>query len=156
MGHNIAYKLDRQFVIRTKLKIIAIGLSFICAGILLSYSMVIEKDWKLLLGFCLIFLGYQKIKELEYWRDNNNKISLVITEDYIKVSDFNETRILSLTTLTKADVQPIHGKIKSIVLHDSNGVTTKLEGFETMDLVVSQLKEILGESNVKTAKYFHR
>jgi len=135
----MTYKLDKKFLWRSKLKIIAMGLVFIVAGAAFTYAMALEK-----------------IKELKYWEANNNKISLEISQDTISVSDMTETRSLNVSSITKAVIQPIHGKIKSIVIHSSDGGITKLEGFETMDKIASQLRSVLGESNVKTAKMFHR
>ncbi|SIS79045.1 hypothetical protein [Neptunomonas antarctica] len=150
------FKLDRQFLRRTKLKIVAIGIAFIAAGATFAYAMALEEDWKFLLGIFFVYLGFKKIKELKCWDANNSKISLEINPDIISVSDFNEARSLKVESITKAVLQPIHGKIKSIIIHSSGGGETKLEGFEAMDKVAGQLKAILGESNVKTAKLFHR
>ncbi|MCX4187830.1 hypothetical protein [Methylophaga sp. OBS4] len=152
----MTYKLDKKFLRRTKLKIIAIGLAFLTVGIMLTYSMVIENDWKFLFGIFLIYVGFKKVKELKYWEVNNSKISLEINHEVVSVFDFNEARSLKVNRITKAVLQPIHGKIKSIVIYSSGGGITKLEGFETMDKIASQLKGVLGESNVKTAKMFHR
>lgn len=152
----MTFKLDKKFLRRSKLKIIVIGLAFIVAGSAFTYAMALEESWKFLLGIFFIYLGFKKIKELKYWEANNNKISLEINQDAISVSDFNEARSLKVNSITKAVLQPIHGKIKSIVIHSSGGGVTKLEGFEAMDKIASQLKAVLGESNVKTAKMFHR
>ncbi|QEW08352.1 hypothetical protein [Nitrincola iocasae] len=150
------YKLDKKFLRRNKLKIAAIGLVFIVAGSAFAYAMILEESWEFLLGAFFIYLGFNKIKELKYWEANSSKITLEINQDAISVSDFNETRSLKISSITNAVLQPIHGKIKSIVIHSSGGGVTKLEGFEAMDKIASQLKEVLGESNVKTAKMFHR
>ena len=152
----MTYKLDKKFLRRSKLKIAAIGLAFIVAGATFTYAMALEESWKFLLGIFFIYLGFKKIKELKYWKANNNKISLEINQDVISVSDFNEARSLKVNSITKAVLQPIHGKIKSIVIHSSGGGVTKLEGFETMDKIANQLKAVLGESNVTTSKMFHR
>lgn len=152
----MTFKLDNKFLRCTKLKIAAIGIAFIAAGATFAYAMAIEEDWKLLLGIFFVYLGFKKIKELKYWDANSSKISLEINPDVISVSDFNEARSLKVKSITKAVLQPIHGKIKSIVIHSSGGGVTKLEGFETMDKIAEQLRAVLGESNVKTAKMFHR
>lgn len=152
----MTYKLDKKFLWRSKLKIIAMGLVFIVAGTAFTYAMALEENWKFLLGIFFIYLGFKKFKELKYWEANNNKISLKISQDAISVSDMTEARSLKVSSITKAVIQPIHGKIKSIVIHSSGGGITRLEGFENMDKIASQLKGVLGESNVRTAKIFHR
>lgn len=53
-------------------------------------------------------------------------------------------------------LQPNQGKIKSIVLYSSGGRVKKLQGFEAMDEIATQLKGLLGESKIKTARMFHR
>lgn len=150
------YKLDRKFIKQNKFRIIAVGLAFVSLGILLTYSMAIRADWEFLFGLFFIYLGFIKFKELKYWESNNNKISLKISQDSVSVSDTNENRSLKINSVNKVILQPIHGHIKSIVLHSSGGEMTKLEGFESMDKIAQQLKELLGESKVKTNKMFHR
>lgn len=152
----MTYKLDKKFLRRSKLKKVAIGLVFIVAGSAFTYSMALDESWKLLFGVFFVYLGFKKLKELKYWEANSSKINLNINPDVISVSDLNELRSLKVESITKAVLQPIHGKIKSIVIHSSGGGVTKLEGFEAMDKIACQLKAILGESNVKTAKLFHR
>ena len=150
------FRLDEKFIRRTRLKIAVIGIALIAVGAAFLYSMVLEENWKLLFGVFFVYLGFRKIKELKYWNANNKKISLEINPKFISVSDFNEARSLKVENVTKAVLQPIHGKIKSIVIHTSGGGITKLEGFEAMDKIADKLKELLGESNVKIAKLFHR
>lgn len=150
------YKLDNKFLKRTKLKIAALGLAFFAVGGTYTYTMALEENWKFFLGIFFIYLGFKKIKELKYWEANNNKIFLEIGKEVISVSDLNESRSLKVESISKAVLQPIHGKIKSIVIHSSGGGITKLEGFEAMEEIASQLKAILGDSNVKTARMFHR
>ena len=150
------FRLDEKFIRRTRLKIAVIGIALIAVGAAFLYAMVLEENWKLLFGVFFVYLGFRKIKELKYWNANNKIISLEINSKVISVSDFNEARSLKVESVTKAVLQPIHGKIKSIVIHSSGGGITKLEGFEAMDKIADKLKELLGESNVKTTKLFHR
>ena len=152
----MTYKLDKKFIRRCKLNIIAMGLVFIVAGGWFAYAMALEESWKFLLGILFIYPGVKKFKELKYWKANSNKKSLEISQDAISISDMTETRSLKVSSITKAVIQPVHGKIKSIVIHSSDGGITKLKGFEAMDKIASQLKDVLGDSNVKTAKIFHR
>lgn len=158
MGANgsMIYKLDQRFVTRDKFKTISLGVSLILIGSLVSYFMAIEGNWAFLAGAYCVYLGFKKFKERSYWESNSDKIALEINADHLSVSDIYETQTLNLNNIEKVVLQPIHGKIKSIILYSSGGRVKKLQGFETMDKIANQLKELLGESKIKTAKMFHR
>lgn len=152
----MVYKLDRKFIKRIKFNITAIGLVFIAAGVMFACSVDTFADWNLLVGGVLVVLGFYKFKELKYWNADNDEISLEIGKDCLTVSDPYQARSRKISSIDKAVFQLIRGKTKSIILHSSDGGITKLKGFEAMDEIASHLKELLGETKVKTAKFFHR
>ena len=149
------YKLDQRFVTRDKLKTISLGVSLILIGSMVSLALAVEGNWAFLVGVYFIYLGFRKFKERRYWESNSDKIVLEINSDHVSVSDIYETQTLNLNNIEKVVLQPIHGKIRSIILYSSGGRVKKLQGFETMDEIANQLKELLGESKIKTAKMFH-
>jgi hypothetical protein len=150
------YNLDKKFINRTKINIISIGSIFILVGLASSYAAIVGKNWEFLVGVVLIYSGFNKYKELQRWRTDSNRMFLEINEDNVSVSDSIEMRSLKVKSITKIVLQPIHGKIKSIVLHSSNDNITKLQGFESMDLIATHFKQLIGDSKIKTAKWFHR
>ena len=149
------YKLDQRFVTRDKLKTISLGVSLILIGYMVSLALAVEGNCAFLVGVYFIYLGFRKFKERRYWESNSDKIVLEINSDHVSVSDIYETQTLNLNNIEKVVLQPIHGKIRSIILYSSGGRVKKLQGFETMDEIANQLKELLGESKIKTAKMFH-
>lgn len=153
---SMIYKLDQRFITQDKLKTISLGLSLILIGSLVGYFMAIEGNWAFLTGVYCIYLGFKKIKEHSYWESNSGKIALEINADHLSVSDIYETQTLNLNNIDQVVLQPIHGKIKSIILYRSGGRVKKLQGFEAMDEIANQLKELLGESKIKTTSMFHR
>ena len=150
------YKLDQRLIARDKLKTTSLGVSLILIGSLVGYFMAVEGNWVFLTGVYCIYLGFKKIKERSYWESNSEKVTLEINSDHISVSDIYEPQTLNLNNIEKVVLQPIHGKIKSIILYSSGGRVKKLQGFEAMDQIANQLKELLGESKIKTASMFHR
>ena len=150
------YKLDPKYVTRQKLKIISWGVGLILISLVVGYALLRTGNWEFLAAAYCIYLGVNEFQELRYWRANRHKIALEINSETISVSDIHQTRTLQINQLKKAVLQPIHGKIKSIVLHSSNGDIDKLQGFETMDEIANQLQNLLGKSKIKTARIFHR
>jgi len=150
------YKLDQRLIARDTFKTISLGVILILIGSLVGYFMAVEGNWVFLTGVYCIYLGFKKIKERSYLESNSEKVALEINADHISVSDIYETQTLNLNNIEKVVLQPIHGKTKSIILYSSGGRVKKLQGFEAMDEIANQLKELMGESKIKTASMFHR
>lgn len=149
----MVYELDRKFIRKEILSITSISLILITMGGWFTYSMVLKKDWMFLGGVYLVYIGFNHLKTLKYWK--SNKIKLQINNDCLSVSDVKETKSLKIKNIDKVVIQLKYGNIKSIILHTPDNMF-KLQGFNAMDEISEQLKGLLDESKIKTAKIFHR
>ncbi|WP_426415223.1 hypothetical protein [Aestuariirhabdus sp. LZHN29] len=150
------YRLDKSYVDTEKRKSAAMALLGLGFGVYVLFRYGVELDIKAWSG--LIFLGYGYIKATDflYWTYRSDTIAMEMVEQGVWVSTFSETRTLALENIRKVVLYPVHGEIKSVVLHCEDGSTSKVRGFASMDQIVEQLRARLGDDKIITGGFFNR
>ena len=152
----MVYVLSKSFLRKTKAKIMIVSGLLFLLGILSLYTLFNDFDAKAIIGLLFLWMGYKKSKELKYWKERHDKIYLQVTSDKISITDGLENRQLMVNEVSKVVLQPIHGKVKSIILHSSTGELTKIQGIDSMHNLTEQFKGLFDESTIKIARMFHR
>ncbi len=152
----MVYVLSKSFLRKTKAKIIIVSGLLFSLGFLSLYTLFNDFDAKAIIGLLFLWMGYKKSQELKYWKERHDKIYLQVTSDKISITDGLENRQLMVNEVSKVVLQPIHGKVKSIILHSSTGELTKIQGIDSMHNLTEQFKGLFDESTIKIARMFHR
>ena len=102
---------------------------------------------------------YEWVKKslaLKYWKEPHDKIYLQVTSEKISITDELENSKLIVNEVSKVVLQPIHGKIKSIILHSTIGEITKIQAIDSMIDLTEQFNSLFYQSIIKVARMFDR
>ena len=152
----MVYLLSESFIEKTKLKVIATSLFFFIFGMSILYTYVDTLDYRAFFGLVLLGLSWKKSQEYKHWKDQSDKEYLQVTSENITITDAKQRRNIKVNEVTKVDLQLIHGKVKSIILHRKSAGIIKIQGVDTMEKLTDQLKDIFDESKIQKVTRYHR
>ena len=152
----MVYRLSEKFVKNSQLKVTAISFFFFIFGLSILYTYVDSLDYRAFFGVVLLGLSWKKSLEYKRWKGQSEVEYLQVTPENITVTDFKQIRSLKVNEVSNVDLQLIHGKVKSIILHRKSAGVIKIQGVDSMEKLTDQFKEIFEESKIRKVTRYHR
>jgi hypothetical protein len=103
-----------------------------------------------------LLITFQNLKLSKFWEAHGPKVAFQVNSDhFLQIGRDGENKIM-VEAIENVRLQMRRGKIHSIFFKSKTGRSGKLEGFENMEALAEQIKNVVGPNKVSVSRFLHR
>lgn len=150
------YQLSEEYIKKRKRGMLIAAFMFAAVAAFLSILGVVTKNYGMFVGLIFLVMAWQYYKGMKTWVANSEKLRFGFDGQSLVFSGSEFESKMALTSVKKVVVQTRKNQPISVLLFPASGSLEKFEGIDDMQSFVANIKDIVGGSKVKYARFFHR
>lgn len=150
------YKFSQEYLAKRKRGCLFTAGIFGSISVAMAVYGIYAKEYELLFGLVFLLFSWQTVPSLKYWTNYGPSVYLKVSDREIVSGNSDQEGRQSLDCLKKMTVQKKGGEIKSILLSFETGELNKIEGFNNLPQLATEIEKVIGADKIKVSTWFHR
>lgn len=150
------YQLSEKYIKKRKITMLTVAVMFAAVALVLSVIGIVTKNYGMFVGLIFLAMAWQSYKGMRTWVAHTERLQFGFDGKNLVISGSEFESKMVLSSVKKVVVQTRKNQPVSVLLFPASGTLEKFEGINEMHSFVASIKDIVGDSKVKYARFFHR